>query len=540
MTDILEYFPLAEARDTQIRALKEIQKAFSEGYRNVLLEAPVGSGKSAIAMTVARWLGGGHILTPMKSLQNQYIDDFSHLDIVSMKGRGAYPCIHYLSDASPIEYNEIHDLILNSSDVSPNKLGYETTVAGGICSGSKPVYRSCTESLKLEGKTCPYRLAAEVANEADIIIHNFSSFIYQTFYSSMFDHRPVVIIDECHKIENIIREFASRTITCPGKMTIPEGITTLDEVAQLLRQNVELYSDLKDPDTEVSPRDEMWDMIEYMEEISDDVGKVLVTEIEKVLYKKNKDQTKTYSVILDDVSSRTSSLVLSYGGKRLLMSGTIGDTNYFCERNGLLPGETRVIKLESTFPRLHTRVIAKSQYMVDTSYSKWPENFERLISNIEHLLNTFDDVKGLIHTPSYATNIQVAQALTHTGRIITHESSLDFPNKLEEFYNAKDNRVFLSPICAQGVDFKDDRARFQLILRTPYPNITDPYARHKLNTDSAWMNSQAYITFGQQLGRPVRSESDYAITVLMDSRFPRFIRQISRYLPKKVLQSIEY
>jgi superfamily II DNA or RNA helicase len=50
----------------------------------VILEAPVGSGKSAIAMTFARAVSNSHIITPRKSLQDQYFEDFKE-DIVLIR-----------------------------------------------------------------------------------------------------------------------------------------------------------------------------------------------------------------------------------------------------------------------------------------------------------------------------------------------------------------------------------------------------------------------------------------------------------------------
>lgn len=59
---IQEQFPLEKARPSQIDVMNAIEVAFDKGYRNVLLEAPVGSGKSAIAVACAKFYGETHIL----------------------------------------------------------------------------------------------------------------------------------------------------------------------------------------------------------------------------------------------------------------------------------------------------------------------------------------------------------------------------------------------------------------------------------------------------------------------------------------------
>ena len=112
-------------------------------------------------------------------------------------------------------------------------------------------------------------------------------------------------------------------------------------------------------------------------------------------------------------------------------------------------------------------------------------------------------------------------------------------SRLQEFYASAGNQVYVSPTCQEGVDFKNDRARFQVILRIPYMNAGDEFIAMKLKTDFAWYNYQALITFGQQTGRINRSEKDFGVTILMDSRFPKFIGKNKSRLPKWFRDSIK-
>ena len=104
---ILDFFPISEsmpsARNGQKAVLKEIDKVFRSGKKLIILEGPVGCGKSAIAMTLAKAFGSAHIITPLKSLQNQYFSDFGN-DIVLMKGRSSYPCTFH---ATPSQYKNV-------------------------------------------------------------------------------------------------------------------------------------------------------------------------------------------------------------------------------------------------------------------------------------------------------------------------------------------------------------------------------------------------------------------------------------------------
>ena len=91
---ILKYFPLdSEPRPKQVEALEWLEK---QDAKYLLLEAPVGVGKSAIGICFSRWLqngnGSSYILTPQRILQEQYERSFDASLIASLYGKGNYSC----------------------------------------------------------------------------------------------------------------------------------------------------------------------------------------------------------------------------------------------------------------------------------------------------------------------------------------------------------------------------------------------------------------------------------------------------------------
>ena len=85
---------------------------------------------------------------------------------------------------------------------------------------------------------------------------------------------------------------------------------------------------------------------------------------------------------------------------------------------------------------------------------------------------------------------------------------------------------------------KYDRARFQLIVRVPYPNISDAYIADLMKRDIGAYTYEALVIFGQMLGRVMRAPDDWGHTILLDSRFRKFISSYRKFLPQDVLQSI--
>ena len=103
----MDDFPHASFRPGQREALLQAAQALAE-RRCVQLEAPVGSGKSPMAIALARWAGGALITTPLNTLVDQYHRDYGGLaGVAVVKGRDHYPCERTGGTAStaPCTYN---------------------------------------------------------------------------------------------------------------------------------------------------------------------------------------------------------------------------------------------------------------------------------------------------------------------------------------------------------------------------------------------------------------------------------------------------
>ena len=58
---IIENFPFEQPREGQLEIIADIEEAISKGYKYIILEAGTGTGKSAIASTLARMYESAYI-----------------------------------------------------------------------------------------------------------------------------------------------------------------------------------------------------------------------------------------------------------------------------------------------------------------------------------------------------------------------------------------------------------------------------------------------------------------------------------------------
>lgn len=539
----MSYFPLPNPRQNQEIVIKEIDKVFSEGKDIVILEAPVGSGKSAIALTLAKAWGkkgtevgaeGAHIITPRKSLQDQYFEDFGK-DLVLMKGRNAYPCTF---EASVREYSAIIKAVKEGRIKQPGR--DDTNCGDAPCKGDYDTFQLCTEE-----RACPYVVAIGIAEEHEIVVHNLHSFIFQSSFGGKFGKREILIIDEAHEVENTVRGFISKKVRLPK--VIPKSITEdrktiLGWNSYLL--NPEFIPEETDRDRNLKAQDKTYvsakeEYLRKVEAICNEQGFESGFSVDWIPEFRPGSTTQIATIlefIPHYVGGAVNNMLLSFGHKVLLMSGTIYNKELFCKNLGITSDRAHFIRIGSTFPKENRPIYLKPQYQVNTSHAMWNENFGELIEIIAKVLTIFKDAKGLIHAPSYAASEQIKNAL-NDPRIVNHMPS-DFLTKLQGFYESKEPNVFISPTCQQGVDFKNDRARFQIIIRVPYPSTNSVFVEDKVKNDFPWYNYQALVTFGQQIGRVNRADEDYGATFLVDERFNKFISRNAKILPSWVKEGM--
>src|SRR5690606_31857510 len=88
--EILEEFPFPSPREGQLNIIRCLSEAIEQGYPYLILEAGTGTGKSAVATTLARMYQPAYILTMTKQLQAQYASEFGY---PLVKGRGNFACL---------------------------------------------------------------------------------------------------------------------------------------------------------------------------------------------------------------------------------------------------------------------------------------------------------------------------------------------------------------------------------------------------------------------------------------------------------------
>jgi len=152
--------------------LSDICAAFDSDYRYVILEAPTGFGKSAVAIALALSLGSSYICTATKDLQTQYFKDYTY--VKAAKGKNNFPC---LLKQDFVDNGTYQCGICASSNA---KECYHTTVEYGHCMTNES-YKD--DGCKYRTFTKDYQIINERTKEEEVYIDNETKQNYQKHYS---------------------------------------------------------------------------------------------------------------------------------------------------------------------------------------------------------------------------------------------------------------------------------------------------------------------------------------------------------------------
>jgi ATP-dependent DNA helicase DinG len=557
------YFPLPILRDRQQKMLAEIEQALNSGYKHIFLEAPTGFGKSPVAIALARYLGSSHICTATKDLQGQYCRDFPF--IREVKGKTNFMCIvndemgldetcEYGPCMKDDSYDCVYKTRLADYKVEAEGTKYETV---DLDSFAKKKYidkmKSQPKIVELpEWKPCHYYHQKWIAVRSTHTIYNYKYFLSDLFYSGNVQRRKLLVLDEAHTVESEVADFRSFTIYKDAltrlipKLRIPDkkeyeietwidfGSELRDELLDFIdKTSVVLESNKPyEPFTEknlIEALTKEKNLAAVVEDMKCNKDNWIVTNVEKGT---NNNQLQKIILTPLDVSSYFND-ILSMGTVSLFMSATILSKDYLCKIAGLKSDQVTFIRVQqSDFP-IKNRPI----YLMNIAWLNARtigQSLPTIANAVNNIMSMHRNEKGIIHTTSYSQlqfikdNISKENAI----RLIETGPKFDRNEILQKHSQGTKPTVLISPSLYLGVDLKDYLSRFQIIVKVPYPDLTDRKISAMKQRDPKWYTWNTLLRLVQAYGRSVRSKDDFANTYVLDSSISYLLKDAHEILPK--------
>ena len=523
-------------RNSQIKLINKINWAIGEGYKNIILEAGTGTGKSAIATTLANMYEDTYILTMTKQLQEQYLDDFSDM-LVEIKGRGNYKCNYK-----------------GSCD---------------FCIKAEYNLRRCSD--------CEFSMAFKKAKESPNVITNYDFMYYMGVSNRMLDSRELLILDEAHNLERKMLMLSSHELNREYIAT-KFGIDIFDPIMNNtksinnLKRDSQYWIDLCDElvgkcsanikeiegdgkETVQVTLDEFesnpsrFSNFDYAEKQQLETDMKAFNSISLGLKSEdliidlpelNKIRDNSMDISADfkpfSVSEDTQEL-LKLGNIRIFLTGTLGNMEKFCKWNNIDVDETYYIYEKSPFD------VSKRPIFIDfvgkmsgkrRGIPNWKN--EKAILKIKEILDNHPGEKGVIHTSSNEQAFWIIEQLKEYPLMFVGGEDRNYI--LKDFAENEDDIILIGASIKDGVDFKDDLCRFQIIFKVPYPQLNEQVIYRK-NLDPSWYYYQAIMAIMQAYGRGIRDKDDWCELYIIDSDFKNLFDFNRRFFNEYFIEAIQ-
>ena len=520
----------------------------------IILDAPTGSGKSLIAMWSAyilKELGNrGYLVTSDLMLQDQYEEDFHKfkLNWPSVRGVDNYEC-------------NVNGLTFSLGDCKMKGINYEQA-----------------ENLTC-WNTCGYLQARKRAKELPVALFNYSYYLIQRNYveDKMIDQgkeipfpkRDFVFFDEAHKVDSIVQgHFSPRIDRTTTKIfrevnrfvqkhgidaawvtenriaSIVDRLMREDDHQELMKHIGEFRgiavvyrkvraAALKQSKSRFKQTDvpkEWQTFFGRMNRLKDiwckfddyhDIIKELGTDA--IVIKRS--ETETQFLCLEE-ALMIEKFLQNKSGFKVFMSATLGDIRSYAKHTKM--GNAKVIRMDNKFSYKKSPVVFINRHKL--SFREREQNLPKVVEVLDKILDKHKGQSGIIHAGSYDFANYINDNSKHKFSFITYEVAKERQDAIRNF-NKEDGKILVGPSLLEGLDLKDDKSRFQIFFKVPYPSLNDPLVKAKMNAFADWYDWKTGISIQQGAGRSIRSKDDWAITYILDACFRSLINKKGFFPP---------
>jgi ATP-dependent DNA helicase DinG len=540
MSSILDFFPLQRIRPSQEKSLLFVEQNILDGYRDIIIQAPTGSGKSAILIAICNWIKsrddipgvkGGYYLTAQKLLQTQLENDQPILreglnNLRSIKSSVEYPC---------------------------------------------PVHKNCgfgsraKEKCPCQGIDCAYKAAKGRFLASTIAVTNYAYFFAERRYAGKLEPRQLLALDECHNVERQVIRFVDLTINeaqlekfAPTIMGQVPPIDTLEELLawvenvyvkeaisrlEALLELSEHGRDSHEPDGRPRGGDQFardaFDLDQHICKTNRAIKDAKENPKQWIFWTERDAENKAQFIARPLHSGPFMDEMVDKGGTvRVYTSAYPGEKTIFCRSLGLNPDATPMCRLRSDFDPKNRRVVVFGVGQMGRKFQE--ETMPLVLKAVDKIVDKHKAERGIIHGHSYDICNKINAHLQNGD----HGHRVIFPTKAdqrEEAFNrhaAMEGSILITPSMTEGFDFKDELARWQIMPKIPWPSLGDRQVKAKADMDPDWYSCETVKAVIQTCGRICRNVNDYGMTYVLDDDFWYLYKKAEHMFPKWFKESI--
>lgn len=456
-----------------------------------------------------------YLCTGTKILQSQYIQDFK--DVKTIKGRANFQCYteplldcangmcqsrsNFHCESKPILKE---DWIFDGAPLPCDSIEID---------GIKRFYGDPEFDEMFTKNMCPYWKQKINGIMSPITMLNYDYLISDLRFVQHLPHRKLLVADEAHNIEKILMRqletsFSPSAVFRETDFMFKESVNIVDWIEQVAEVADRYKKRIKTVESERTKKrmEEKYHKFVTLHTLLEDNPANWV-------FIKDKNNKGVYYTFKPIMVSEYSRLIFSIAEHVLLMTGTVLKQDIFARDLGI--NDFSYIEIPSVIPSCNRPIV--KMYAGPMSKSSIDATMPNMIATIKMLAEKHKNEKGLISTYTYSIANKLQKALRSDNRFMFHDQN-NKEKVFERFKKNKTNKILVSPVAFEGVDFLYDEARFHLIVKDPFPNLGDRQLSIRDNIDYGYIFRERCRVLSQAYGRCNRASDDHSITYLLDSR----------------------
>jgi Rad3-related DNA helicase len=543
-------FPMPSPRKYQDDALSVIYWALeNDDFDNIVIQAPTGIGKSAIAMTVQNRFQSAYLMTPSLGLTEQYRSDYPH-KLKEVRGRANFPCWVRSGNAS-----------------------------GAPCYGTK---KSCPHTKRED--PCPYYEQKFAAVDSRLTLSN-PAYMFRVIQgNSSFGQREFAIIDEAHNLESFFMDLLEVRISTRDWQSVNGARTQLpmayspadwkipiENLANGAKRLIE-FAEQDEDDKALDRARQLLDRCSTFLELLQTPKRVVV---------ETKSEPGGRVVIAKPirVNRFAADRLEMVAQKRIFLSATILNCETFLKNLGLENQKTLYVNVnKSPFASENFNIVYAP--CGPMSYGKRDNSLKKQIKALAAIMDKKTNKRGVVLPHSHYIRKTLVEGLTDLGygdRIITHDGNSNArKHAIDHFFNSpRDDLVLISTYVGEGFDFKGTLAEWLVIAKIPFLPIKGsaqielrmaedehswraehentpacPYEEPNKYSNGlcssfscpkpcqSWYQLQTALKLVQGAGRIIRTADDKGDLFILDGSWARWHRMNAHLLPSWFKNSI--
>ena len=554
-------------KKSQLDVAKEVIKAIKENHKVIFIKGVCGSGKSTIALNIAKEFKKASIVVPVKTLQNQYKEDYTNnfqikkkdknLKITVIDGRNNHKCpykntscddrelpctIDIKEDNMPIlkeylEQNILAEEIRGIKDIRRKSIAtacphWSPLIPKEVkynLEGAKEIEYDAINNKKViyykRKPGCSYYDQFDSYIDSDVIIFNSKKYELET----IMDRKPqtdIEIIDECDEFldklsaeKEINLNRLSLRISNLQNPKLKELTLEVNDLISQIRYTEEilLIKDtkllnllnyfLKNIELFEDEEDYLYNIYETARSFKNFFNETYVS------FKKNKYNELIATITTINLEKKLSEY-LNKNKVFIMMSGTIHSENVLKNIFGIkdfkiIEAETKLkgnlIKKKTGLERTFNYEFLNQKGSREVYLQALSKSIESAKKPVLIHVNSFTDLPDEYEFSKYKLNIKTRE------RLMEEQNKYRKGELLQSFKN-KEIDTFYSTKCSRGVDLPGDQCNSIIFTKYPYPNIHSLFwkilKKSKPQNFGMFYFDKARRELIQRVYRGIRSEND--------------------------------